>query len=96
MALALRCPALVYGLVLVVCLSFFRHSGHARVVGGMRVGQPGVGHGLSMGALFLYMGVSESEGLCEKLFLCVLFAGLRFAFCFAFCFVCVGVVLGGG
>lgn len=41
------------------------------------------------------MGVSESEGLCEKLFLCGLCASLRFAFCFLLCFVCVGVVLGG-
>lgn len=41
--------------------------------------------------------MSESEGLCKKLFLCGLFASLRFAFCFALLFACVGVgvVLGG-
>lgn len=69
-------------------------SGGGGDKGGTAWGRAWLEHGC---ALFLYIGVSESEGLCKKLFLCGLFASLRFAFCFALLFACVGVgvVLGG-
>lgn len=81
--------------MLVVCLIRFRHSGHARAVGGMRVGQPGVGHGLSMGVPSFCIWVCLRVRSCVKSFFfvaCVLLCALLFAL---LCFVCVGVVLGG-
>lgn len=66
-------------------------SGGGGDEGGTAWGGAWLEHGC---ALFLYMGVSECEGLCEKLFLCGLVASLRFAFCFALC-VCVWVGLWG-
>lgn len=69
-------------------------SGGGGDEGGTAWGGAWLEHGC---VLFLYMGVSESEGLCEKLFLCGLCTSLCFAFllCFALCVWGVGGVLGG-